>query len=337
MNLREEKYKKFSICHEMLETCQIIKRFNPAVTEPYIPEIEKRKKIFITGEGSSRIFPSMNIIYRYLKSWSDITILSVGATQAMEYDLTLPVVFGLSNSGKTKELITLFKKLKEENHPALYGISANQGTPLQKISHLTTILTCGKETAVAATKSVMEQALFFDVLLLKLHHQFVPNLQKFSDQLFQTLTLPIDQKIIQKICRSSVIYFAGRNNGVAEELTLKTYEISKKKALYLEGTFAVHGIEEVMNKDETIVIIDPFESEEAKFKQVLEKGVGLNVVAISTRQTSFPTIIIPDSGYFTNYLELAAGWNLLVEIGLQLGVNLDKGTRARKIGNEINS
>jgi len=34
------------------------------------------------------------------------------------------------------------------------------------------------------------------------------------------------------------------NNGVAEELALKTNEITRKKSAFLEGTFAVHGIEE---------------------------------------------------------------------------------------------
>jgi glucosamine--fructose-6-phosphate aminotransferase (isomerizing) len=32
---------------------------------------------------------------------------------------------------------------------------------------------------------------------------------------------------------------------------------------------------------------------------------------------------------------MAAGWNVLVEAGLALGVNLDKPLRARKVGNEF--
>jgi glucosamine--fructose-6-phosphate aminotransferase (isomerizing) len=32
---------------------------------------------------------------------------------------------------------------------------------------------------------------------------------------------------------------------------------------------------------------------------------------------------------------MAAGWNLLVEIGLSLGIDLDKPLRARKVGNEF--
>ncbi len=78
-----------------------------------------------------------------------------------------------------------------------------------------------------------------------------------------------------------------------------------------------------------------FPQEEEKFKEVLENGVGCYVCALSTHPTSFPTILIPEGGMFQNYIELAAGWNLLVELGLRLGIDLDKPVRARKVGNEV--
>jgi glutamine---fructose-6-phosphate transaminase (isomerizing) len=38
---------------------------------------------------------------------------------------------------------------------------------------------------------------------------------------------------------------------------------------------------------------------------------------------------------FNGYLQLLACWNLLVDVGLKLNLNLDKPEHARKIGNEI--
>jgi glucosamine--fructose-6-phosphate aminotransferase (isomerizing) len=35
------------------------------------------------------------------------------------------------------------------------------------------------------------------------------------------------------------------------------------------------------------------------------------------------------------YVFLNVGWNLLVEIGLAFGIDLDKPERARKVGNEF--
>jgi glucosamine--fructose-6-phosphate aminotransferase (isomerizing) len=96
----------------------------------------------------------------------------------------------------------------------------------------------------------------------------------------------------------------------------------------------VHGIEEVMEAGELAVVVDPFEPEQGKFKECLVDGVGLAMMAIAARRGAFPTLLVPDAGRQQSYVEIAAGWNLLVEIGVGLGIDLDKPQRARKVGNE---
>jgi glutamine---fructose-6-phosphate transaminase (isomerizing) len=199
---------------------------------------------------------------------------------------------------------------------------------------MTHILSCGKENAVAATKSVIEQGLFYDSLLRSVTHEKMEGLEKLADHVGEALTMKIDPSIIEIIRKAEIIYFAGRNNGVAEELALKTNEITRKKSAYLEGTFAVHGIEEVMNRNEVLIWIDPFSEEEDKFSECLVRGVGMNIISVSSRKTMFPNITIPDSDDYAEYIQLAAGWNLLIETGLALGINPDKPSRARKVGNE---
>ncbi|MCH8828522.1 MAG: sugar isomerase, partial [Planctomycetes bacterium] len=139
---------------------------------------------------------------------------------------------------------------------------------------------------------------------------------------------------IETIANAGTIYWAGRNDGVAEELTLKTNEITRKPADYLEGTYAVHGIEEVMSADDVVLWIDPDADSESKFAEVLADGVGLQVIAVASRETRFPTVRIPAAGDLSPFVQMAAGWNLLVEVGLKRGVNIDKPQRARKVGNE---
>ena len=97
----------------------------------------------------------------------------------------------------------------------------------------------------------------------------------------------------------------------------------------------MHGIEEVMDPRDVVFVVDPIEQEEDKFEEVLVKGVGLKVVAIAARQTRFETIRVPDAGALNPYVFLGAGWNLLVDIGMALKINLDKPERARKVGNEL--
>ncbi|HUX56843.1 MAG TPA: hypothetical protein VMV77_07715 [Bacteroidales bacterium] len=334
MNLKEEKYNKYALVREMMETPEIIRLFDPLASAKFAGTVKAGKGLFLTGEGSSRIFPAKRTICSSLQKDFIIPVLTEGCTQAEEYNLDDFVVFGASNSGQTKEVIRLATSLKNKKHNAIFGLTANYNTKLEEITTGTHVLKCGKEDAVAATKSVIEQGLFYDSLLWNIQGKKMDGLNDLSEKTEQALTKKIAPFITDIIKNASVIYFAGRNNGVAEELALKTNEITRKKSAFLEGTFAVHGIEEVMDKNEVLIWIEPFPAEQEKFKECLVEGVGMRIIAVSTKETIFPTIIIPDGGEYAEYVQLAAGWNILVETGISLGINLDKPTRARKVGNE---
>jgi glucosamine--fructose-6-phosphate aminotransferase (isomerizing) len=334
MKLTEEKYNKYALVREMMETPDIIRGFKPEVAARFAEAVKKHKGLFLTGEGSSRIFPAKRAICASQKKGLNIPVVTEGCTQAEEYNLSDFTVFAASNSGQTKEVVRLTTGLKKQKHPAVFGLTANPNTKLEEIASGTHILTCGKEDAVAATKSVIEQGLFYDSLLRIVNGEKMEGLKELADKTAEALTTKIDPAITEIISKASMIYFAGRNNGVAEELALKTTEITRKKSAFLEGTFAVHGIEEVMDKTEVVIWIEPFSTEQEKFNECLVKGVGLNIIAVSAKKTMFPTIIIPDGGQYAEYVQLAAGWNILVETGISLGINLDKPTRARKVGNE---
>jgi len=330
----EEKYTKFALVREMMETPKIIRNFKLNDTENVVDLIKQTKKVFLTGEGSSRIFPAKNAITNALESGLDVAIVTEGSFQAVDYNLSDFVVFGASNSGQTKEIICLVNELKARGHKKLFGLIANKNTKLESIADQSFILSCGKEDAVAATKSVAEQALFFQALLAQVEGKPLDGrLADLADAYQDALTLSIDPAIIERIAGAGVIYFAGRNNGVAEELRLKTNEITRKRSDYLEGTYLLHGVEEVMNPEDVVILIDPYKSELDIIKKLLADNVGVGVFAIDTQDTIFPTIKVKDAAELTTYAYLAAGWNLLVEVGMSLGINLDKPQRARKVGN----
>jgi glucosamine--fructose-6-phosphate aminotransferase (isomerizing) len=334
MNLKEKKYSQFALVREMMETPGIISSFKPKVSEKFVRSFRSKKGLFLTGEGSSRLFPAKRAIFSQMKKDFLMPVLTEGCTQSLEYRLNDFVVFAASNSGQTKEVIRLVMALKKKKHGAVFGLTANKNTKLQEFAHDSHVLSCGKENAVAATKSVVEQALFYDSLLRNLRGEKMTGLKKAAAQVEEVLTAKIDRKITDMISRSDVIYFAGRDNGVAAELALKTNEITRKRSAFYEGTFALHGIEEVMNKNEVLIWVDPFDYDQDKFMECIVKGVGVNVIAISTHQTIFPTIVIPDGGQYAEYVQLAAGWNILVETGISLKIDLDHPKRARKVGNE---
>ncbi len=334
MNLSDKKYSKFALVREMMETPGIIRSFDPGVSERFVKFFRSKKGLFLTGEGSSRLFPAKRTISANLKKEFLLPVLTEGCTQSLDYNLKDFVVFVASNSGQTKEVIRLVNALKKKKHNTVLALTANQKTKLEEFADGTHVLKCGKEDAVAATKSVVEQGLFYDSLLRNLRKEKMTGLRKAAAQAEEVLTAGIDRKIIDMVSKAGMIYFAGRDNGVAAELALKTNEITRKKSAFLEGTFALHGIEEVMNKNEVLIWVDPFEHDHDKFMECIVKGAGVNVIAIATHKTEFTTIVIPDGGQYAEYIQLLAGWNILVETGISLNIDLDHPKRARKVGNE---
>lgn len=339
MNTTEEKYTRYALCREMMETVDVIKTFDTVRAAGVGLASDM---LLLSGEGSSRIFPAKQVIASSLRRGRPQDIVTENASQSLEYQLAGRHVFVASNSGKTAEGVRLIRHLRETgaNDPAtaaasITGVVAHAGTPIATESDSSFVLGCGNEDAVAATKSVVEQALFYETLLRDANGEAPIDREALATLTAAALTTAIAPEIVSAVAGASVIYFAGRNDGVAEELTLKTNEITRKRSDYLEGTYAVHGIEEVMDPAETVILVEPFPWEEEKFSAVLEKGVGMRVVAISSRETRFPTIRIPEGGDLAPWVQLAAGWNLLVEVGLAGEIDLDKPVRARKVGNEF--
>lgn len=337
MNPHDPAQNRFALVREMLETPAVIRGLDWAAAASMADPVRRKSGLFLTGEGSSRILPAHNAIALARRRGLAMRIEAEGARQAAEYDLAGLAVFGTSNSGKTREVIELFRRLKAAGHDALYGLTATAGSPLEQECRRTFVLGCGKEDAVAATKSVIEQALFYQVLVAALAGQdnWPRTLDNLADLARVVLESAIDPKIARRLAAAPRICWAGRNDGVAEELSLKTCEITRKPGLYCEGTYVVHGIEEVLDPVDAVVIIDPYEAEYGKYEDVLVRGVGMYVVAIAAHSTPFPTIVIPGLEDFDTHLQLCAGWNLLVAAGLELGINLDKPVRARKVGNEL--
>lgn len=339
MNLEDPRYSHFGLVRDMMSMAEIIRTFDPnqAALVEIAAEVSHVGRLLMTGEGSSRVFPAKSAIAWARQRGLSLELHTEGGQQARAYDLSQWAVFALSNSGRTAEVIRLFDQLIESGHPHLYSLTAFVDSELEKRATRGCVLKCGEENAVAATKSVIEQALFYRALLEHVSNNvsLSQHLAQLADDFQSALTVPIDPGLIEKIANAGIIYWAGRNDGVAEELTLKTNEITRKPADFLEGTYAVHGVEEVMNADDVVIWVDPYPESESKFHEVLVEGVGLTVIAISTRDTQFPTIQVPDAGDMQPFVSMAAGWNIMVDVGVSLNINLDKPERARKVGNEF--
>ncbi len=319
----------------MLAVPDIIRTFDPQRMRETGEQIAQVGRLLLTGEGSSRLFPAKSVIATARRRGWPLALHTEAGLQAQEYNLDGWAVFGLSNSGRTAEVIGLFEQLGQAGHAHRYSLTAFAGSRLESLANTGYVLACGEEHAVAATKSVFEQALFLRALLeMAIEGAFTADRDALASAVESALTTAIDPVLVERISQARTIYWAGRNDGVAEELTLKTNEITRKPSDFLEGTYAVHGIEEVMEPDDVVICVDPYPGSEEKFQTVLADSIGLSVIAIASRPTRFPTIMVPDAGDLSPFVQMAAGWNLLVDVGLALDIDVDKPVRARKVGNE---
>ena len=335
MNLKDNKYAQYYLVQEMMGTVDTVRKFDPSCSQFVADAVKKSGRLLFSGEGSSRIMPSKNAA-RKAKRWGlDLNVQTEGSHQACEYDLSKFVVCLASNSGRTKETLILANDLKAKGNVNRFGLTANANTPLEDACTKTHVLQCGWENAVAATKSVVEQALFCESVIWNVaDRDMKAALVTLPEQIEAALTQPVPAEVVDWVEGARTIYFAGMNDGVAEELTLKTNEITRRKSDFLEGTYALHGIEEVMQDGDIVFVVEPIESEYEKYQKVFGNA-NVHVVAIDTKPTPFTTIVVPEAGEMQPYVYLAAGWNILVEVGIALGINLDKPTRARKVGNEM--
>ena len=170
MNLKDDCYAKFALVQEMMDTIEVVQKFDPSQTVEVAKSVGSKDRLLLTGEGSSRIFPAKNAIRNAMTWGLDLGITTDGSWQSNQYDLSKFAVFCASNSGRTKEIVLLAQRLKKEGHQHCYGLTANKDTLLEEACNQAFVLQCGWEQAVAATKSVIEQALFYESILWHLRN-----------------------------------------------------------------------------------------------------------------------------------------------------------------------
>ncbi len=326
-----------NLIKEMFHTPNLIRQFDDEIVTYVFNKIKDFPVLMITGEGSSRIFPANNMVFHRMQLNKGPTIITENASDLLNMNLADMAIIGSSNSGRTKELISLFKSLSCKGQNNIYGLTCTKNSLFTECTKEVIELNTGSELAVAATKTVVAQALFLDMLLSCWSLQ-KPNKITLADDIEKALLNPIDPDIIRTLAKADHIFFAGINNGVAEELTLKTNEIIRKKSAFFPGTYLLHGVEEVISENDVIILVDYLPDHVEKIKKFLVDNIGVKIITFSDQQNIFPAVPLTcNNPLWLPYIKLVAGWKILAETGIYLGIDIDKPERARKIGNEYNS
>lgn len=325
---------------EMLQTQEVCLNFDLNITQKLAQQIGKSRIIF-TGMGSSLIFPGKQAKNRALKLNIANKVEAYFASDLFQYtDFSDTYVFLCSNSGKTKEVILLLDYIKSRGAKCV-AITAVSDSILAQRSDEKILLTCGFEKGVAATKSVVEQGLVYDALIFHLaknqgkdveFDKLQNALKATAEKIEHNVNLKINEELLNLLTKAKNYFMVGLDNGVAEEITLKAYEITRKMALFYPDTHIVHGVEEAIEEGSAIIFQPSvFESYLADFQKFSDK-TNCSLIGIDDKK-AIEGIVIEIDDIFSNYCLLSGGWGLLRNVGNKLGLDMDHPEKASKVGN----
>ncbi len=113
-SLSEDRYSKFALVKEMLETPGIVAAFNQAAADA-AAEIAATGRLLMTAKAPAASFRETAILHS--RRAGSISSCILKGNRFCEYDLSDWAVFGLSNSGQTAgKSFGCFLRLKETGH-----------------------------------------------------------------------------------------------------------------------------------------------------------------------------------------------------------------------------
>ena len=71
MNLNDKTYSQFHLCCEMMDTVDVVRKFDPKDADFIVESAKKTGHILFSGEGSSRILPAKNAIRKAFQNQID--------------------------------------------------------------------------------------------------------------------------------------------------------------------------------------------------------------------------------------------------------------------------
>jgi fructoselysine-6-P-deglycase FrlB-like protein len=294
--------------------------------------------VLVGAMGSSYYLPSgrAQSLISNLKTNSKIrfTLASEGyAVRKNNFENLLLI----SNSGKTREVVSLAETFAKDK---VFAVTSDKNSDLAHVAKNIYELKSGKEKAVAATKSIIEQSIICESLVRLAEGKGLPEnkeLLKVAQAMRQNKDIEVDSKLLILISGARTVYFAGGSNGIGEEIALKFSELAKKKSKFIPGTQILHGTEEVIEKGDVVFLLfaNQYSDYMDRFKQMKQK-TGCHFVAIgeNCEFADFNPKIKLVSGY-RPYCILAYFWNILTRFALVKGYSLDKGDKISKVGVSI--
>ena len=306
-------------------TIGLLENWAPEPWRPLTQALAQGKAISWIGEGSSRLFP-LGFTQSIAMQWGRAGIVTGGGGRtltrfmAKNYQITVS-----SNSGKTREIVEGLLNVKPRGVLAVLG---NPGGPVEDLVEASFCVLDKPERAVPATVSVVGQSLVLLQAVAYYCGKMIPMLE-IADAVSETLetsALPID-------LGTSRIWWCGNDNGVADELMLKSCEALGIASISCGQGLGIHGIHEVLGPSDLVVAIGVDSRDRDTLASVVSATGSQFQSWGSSRHDDWK---LPDLGIWAPFSELSAGWRFIDSVAKSLGRDPAYPKRLRKIGNEFN-
>jgi glucosamine--fructose-6-phosphate aminotransferase (isomerizing) len=177
----------------------------------------------------------------------------------VEFDLKDTLVFAISQSGETEEIVEAAKKVKKFG-ALVIAITNNKDSNLEEISDVCLVTPAGKEVAVPATKTYTSALIGLAAICSILFRS--PDLRNQLELVSklmgkQLVAADIESKIIKLIAGSKTAVFAGRGLtlGATLEAALKLKETCQINAVGTSVADFVHGPISALGPDVPLIIL----------------------------------------------------------------------------------
>ena len=264
--------------------------------------------VLLVAEGSSRLMPGgfAQVLARRLGLHGRLS--ACGGREAQRLDLTAVRVLLASNSGRSREPLAAGSALKPL---ALVGVT---GGPMTTLGGPTRILLPRPEVAIAATASVYAQVLTVAEAVYATAGRSIPLARLRSGA--AAALVPVAATAAQRI------FWCGGEDGLGDELALKTAETTGLPGFSCPGTMALHGVEELWGDGDLVI----------------DLGLGAEDAAdLARRAAATPArvqrVAAAADDEWAPLDRLCAGWMLLAALATSVSRDPAVPRRARKVGN----
>ena len=296
------------------QAAELLAAWEPHAWAPLVAALRRsvERPVLIIGEGSSRLFPAAFACALAAHIAPAIRLGVSGGRDAEALDLRARSCVLVSNSGRTRELVELGPRFAGGEQPlALLGVA---GGPLAALAREARALLARPEEAVAATASVFAQALALAHAVSEAAGAEPP-----WQALRAAVSAAAQARLPARAHAVSRVWWCGSESGPSGELALKTMETAGCAGIHAPGTMVLHGIEEVLDTGDLVVVFAP----DARDRERMRERIGATGAWL-LEISSAGDIHLPDIGPWSALPQLVAGWALLAQLAARLGRDPDR-------------